>query len=202
MRGIKGAMTQRLVGSEWAIGDAVWVEADGVDLVINSIRTRCFNPTLFTDLGIDITAMRALIIKSMNHFYAAFEPVAAKVIHVANPGAANMDLTNLPLTKRDGTYFLRVEDPFSVHGISGDHSSRPNPDLIARAEAILARTPVLIYRTCILCGGIGSEPPATWSYEFPGSQRLAPTAGFFAAWRHSNLRVGSIFLPRARAAKI
>lgn len=115
VRGTKDAMTQMLGDSEWAIGDAVWLEADGVHLVVNSIRTQCFNPTLFTDLGIDIAKMGALIIKSMNHFYAAFDPVAAKVIHVATPGTANMDVTNLPLTKRDGNYFPRVEDPFAVN---------------------------------------------------------------------------------------
>ncbi|SDE74816.1 M81 family metallopeptidase [Ruegeria marina] len=114
VRGMKENMAQKLGDSEWAIGDAVWLEADGIHLVVNSIRTQCFNPTLFTDLGIDITKMRALIIKSMNHFYAAFEPVAEKVIHVATPGVANMDVTRLPLTKRNLNYFPRVDDPFSA----------------------------------------------------------------------------------------
>lgn len=114
VRAIREGMTQFLGNSEWAIGTGVWLEANGVHLVINTIRTQCFDPSLFTDLGMDIKTMRALIVKSINHFYAGFTPVATQIIQVASPGATPMDMASLPLTKRDGHYFPRVQDPFAA----------------------------------------------------------------------------------------
>ncbi|MCD9149263.1 M81 family metallopeptidase [Pseudophaeobacter flagellatus] len=113
VRAIRKNVTQFLGDAAMNIGDVVWLEADGVHILVNSIRAQCFNPSVFTDLGIDITQMRALVVKSMNHFYAGFAPIAAKVIHMGSPGACEIDRAKLPLTKRDGNYFPRVGDPFA-----------------------------------------------------------------------------------------
>ena len=113
VRGIREGMTQARGTVIAPFGTGVWLEADGVHLVINTKRTQCLNPSLFTDLGLDITAMKALIVKSSNHFYAGFAPVASVVRHMATPGALSADFATIPYVKRAPDYWPRVENPFA-----------------------------------------------------------------------------------------
>lgn len=70
------------------LGDAVALHAaNGVDIVAITHRTQTFSPHVFTNVGIDPTQKKILVVKSMQHFYAGFEPIAAKIMHVAAPGA-------------------------------------------------------------------------------------------------------------------
>ncbi|RMF37966.1 MAG: M81 family peptidase [Alphaproteobacteria bacterium] len=112
VRGIRDDMTQKLGDTLMPMGTGVWLEADGVHLVLSSLRTQCFSPTIFTDLGLDITGLRAMIPKSTNHFYQNFVRVSTRVIHVGSPGAVTPDMTAIPFTKRDGNYWPKVENPF------------------------------------------------------------------------------------------
>lgn len=113
VRGIREAMTQKLGDSDMPMGTGVWLDADGVHLIVSSIRTQNFSPSVYTDLGIDITAMKALIPKSTNHFYQNFERISPQVIHVRSPGTVTPDMTIIPFTKRDGNFWPKVENPFS-----------------------------------------------------------------------------------------
>jgi microcystin degradation protein MlrC len=54
-----------------------------------------------------------VVVKSMQHFYAAFAPIASEVRYVAAPGAVPPDYGAIPYTKRSGTYWPRVADPFA-----------------------------------------------------------------------------------------
>ena len=113
VRGIREAMTQKLGDSDMPMGTGVWLDADGVPLIVSSIRTQNFSPSVYTDLGIDITAMKALIPKSTNHFYQNFERISPQVIHVRSPGTVTPDMTIIPFTKRNGNFWPKVENPFS-----------------------------------------------------------------------------------------
>lgn len=113
VRGIREGMTQKLGDSDMPMGTGVWLDADGVHLIVSSIRTQNFSPSVYTDLGIDITAMKALIPKSTNHFYQNFERISPEVIHVRTPGTVTPDMTIIPFTKRDGKFWPKVEDPFA-----------------------------------------------------------------------------------------
>ena len=64
VRGAKSDMAQELGGSKMPMGNAVWLEADGVHLVVNDLRSQTFHPSAFTDLGIDLQTMKAVIVKS------------------------------------------------------------------------------------------------------------------------------------------
>jgi len=81
------------------LGDAVALHAWGIDIVANAIRTQVFSPDVFTNLGIDPTHKRALVVKSMQHFYAGFAPIAAEILYVAAPGALMPDFKALPYEK-------------------------------------------------------------------------------------------------------
>lgn len=112
VRAVKENMTLLLGDVEMAVGNAVWLDADGVHLVINDVRNQNFNPSAFTDLGIPIDQMKALVVKSSQHFYDQYVPVAAEIVQVAGPGAITPDFANIPFTKRDGRYWPKIENPF------------------------------------------------------------------------------------------
>jgi microcystin degradation protein MlrC len=96
-----------------AMGGAVWLKAAGnVNLVLNSVRTQTFHPDAFSQFGIDLAAMKIIVVKSSQHFYAGFAPLARQVIYASSPGTLNSDFANLPFEKLTTPYWPRVEDPF------------------------------------------------------------------------------------------
>ncbi len=50
---------------------------------LSSVRVQSYDPSLFTALGIDPTQKHLLVIKSTNHFYAAFSKIASEIIYCA-----------------------------------------------------------------------------------------------------------------------
>ena len=96
------------------MGTAVWLKVDGnLNLILNSVRTQTFNPDAYTQFGIDLSAMKIIVVKSSQHFYAGFAPLAARVIYTSSPGTLNSDFANLPYEKLSAPYWPRVEDPFA-----------------------------------------------------------------------------------------
>jgi microcystin degradation protein MlrC len=64
-------------------GDAAHIRLDGIDIILSSVRVQSYDPSLFTALGIDPTAKHLLVIKSTNHFYAAFSQIASEILYCA-----------------------------------------------------------------------------------------------------------------------
>ena len=91
------------------LGDTAWIQGNGIDLIVNSRRTQCFDPSAFTHLGLDCTQRRALVVKSTNHFQFGFAPIAKQTLLVATPGALNMDFAHLPYRVFKGPYWPRTE---------------------------------------------------------------------------------------------
>ncbi len=94
----RGAM-QTYGTSKEPLGDCVAVSAQGVDIVLNTLRTQAFGPELFSNVGIDPTARRFLVVKSSQHFHAGFGSMAASVLYLSGPGALERDITRLPYRK-------------------------------------------------------------------------------------------------------
>jgi len=112
VRGIIDDAMQTFGSSRAGMGDAVWVSADnGLDIVLNAVRTQTFHPDAFTQFGIDLAAKPIVVIKSTQHFYAGFEPVASQIIYVAAPGAIPMDFENIEFDKYAQPYWPKVADP-------------------------------------------------------------------------------------------
>ncbi len=99
--------------SQNRIGDAVWVAANGLDLVLNSVRTQVFHPDAFTGLGLNLGARKIVIVKSTQHFHAGFAPIAKDILYVGAPGAIRPDFAAIPYTKLAKPYWPRVEDPWA-----------------------------------------------------------------------------------------
>jgi microcystin degradation protein MlrC len=73
------------------MGDAAAIRVEGIDIVLNSTRTQAFGVDLFVNLGIDPTRRKIVVVKSHNHFFAAFGKIAREVIRAAAPGPLPMD---------------------------------------------------------------------------------------------------------------
>jgi microcystin degradation protein MlrC len=83
--------TQDGLGAKVNMGDSAAIRAGGVDIVLISKRTQAFTPSAFTAVGIDPATKRYVVVKSMNHFRAGFEPIAKAILYVAAPGAIDFD---------------------------------------------------------------------------------------------------------------
>lgn len=113
VRKLAGGLSQRFGELAAPLGQMAWIEANGVDIVVNDTRTQTFHPEAFTGLGIDLSSKRAVCVKSSQHFYAGFAPIASEVIHVATPGSITPDYANIPYTRRAPNYWPKIEDPFA-----------------------------------------------------------------------------------------
>lgn len=89
---VRSGLEQRGIGFTAPAGTAAALEIAGNIVVVNDVRGQVFSPTCFTDLGIDPAAMRALVVKSTQHFRAQFEPLARAIVYCETPGALALDL--------------------------------------------------------------------------------------------------------------
>lgn len=95
------------------MGTAVWMTTNvGIDLVATSTRIQVFHPDGFEQLGIRLDDYRAVIVKSIQHFYSGFAPRAARIEYVSAPGAIPPDFANIPYVKFKDPYWPKVEQPF------------------------------------------------------------------------------------------
>lgn len=81
------------------LGDTVFIQAEGIDMIVSSKRSQCYSPCVFTDFGIDINTRRLLICKSTQHFYSAFAPIAKAVVYMTTPGAIPFNILEIPYQK-------------------------------------------------------------------------------------------------------
>ena len=110
VRRICRGLQQAWGGSHNPLGDVVVLHADGIDVVINDLRTQVLTPAVFTAVGIDPAQRRLLVVKSSQHYRAAFTEIAAEVLDVAAPGAVQPDFAALPLRR-----VVRPLWPFDPH---------------------------------------------------------------------------------------
>ncbi|WP_376096762.1 M81 family metallopeptidase [Roseomonas sp. CCTCC AB2023176] len=115
VRGLDAHHTQGgLSGGRAEMGPSAYVEADGIHIILNSIRQQTFRPDAFTGLGCSLSDKRLVVVKSTQHFYAGFAPVAREVRYCATPnGAITPDYENIPFTKKTTPYWPKVEDPWA-----------------------------------------------------------------------------------------
>jgi microcystin degradation protein MlrC len=104
---------QTFGASKVPFGDAVLIEIEGIEVILNSIRSQAFERTVFTAMGIDPAQKDLLVVKSTNHFYADFSKFAAKVIYcqAGKPYPNNPRTT--PYVKAPRNIWPIVEDPFA-----------------------------------------------------------------------------------------
>jgi len=87
---------QFMFGAVAPLGRSAAIHVDGVDIVLNTIRQQTFSPEAFSELGIDPTKRKILVVKSTQHFHACFAPIAAKIIYVGAPGTLSTNYLQFP----------------------------------------------------------------------------------------------------------
>jgi microcystin degradation protein MlrC len=93
-------MMSSLSNSVAALGDCACVATEGgVRIVLISLRNQAIGTDLFSQLGVDLAAMKIVVVKSSQHFHAAYSKVARHVIYVGAPGVVSADLKSLPYRK-------------------------------------------------------------------------------------------------------
>ncbi len=92
----RNAVQSGLSGTIAPLGDVAVVAIGGIKVVLNTQRGQAFGTDLFTQFGIDLAQTRLVVVKSSQHFFAKFGPVAKKVIYVETPGTCPFDFAGLP----------------------------------------------------------------------------------------------------------
>jgi microcystin degradation protein MlrC len=91
------AARQSFAGSPVDLGDAVGIRtAEGVGAVLVSSRCQAMGIDLFSGMGIDPARERLLVVKSNQHFYAAFAPISAQVLYATGDGLLPTDYRRYP----------------------------------------------------------------------------------------------------------
>jgi len=91
--------TQDFAGSTVPLGDSAAIRMGGVEVVLISKRTQALGRDLFSSLGIDPAQRRIIVVKSTNHFHAAFGPIACKVLYADSGGSIPRDHRQVPYTR-------------------------------------------------------------------------------------------------------
>ena len=104
---------QSFGASRVTLGPAALVRIEGTDVhvILNTNRAQTFEPDIFSNLGLDPLAQEILLIKSTNHFYAGFVPIAAEIIYIdaGAPYPSNPEVTDY--RKMTRPIWPRVSDP-------------------------------------------------------------------------------------------
>ena len=99
---VKGVSDELMIPFEESVvslGPAAAISIGELDVVLVSGRAQTFSPPAFTKLGIDLARKKIVVVKSSNHFYAAFAPIAAKVHYLNTGGPYPYDATKVEYRK-------------------------------------------------------------------------------------------------------
>jgi microcystin degradation protein MlrC len=87
-------------GGTWRnYGLSALLRVDGVEIVIISHNGQATDLAQFTSLGVEPTRKSTLVVKSMQHFRAAFEPIAREVLEVDTGALSTRNFKERPYRK-------------------------------------------------------------------------------------------------------
>ncbi len=90
---------QTFVGAKVPLGDCAAIDCDGIAIVLISKRTQALGSDLLTGMGVPIEGKKMVVVKSTNHFHAAFAPFASRVIYCDAGGPIPRDHRKVPYTR-------------------------------------------------------------------------------------------------------
>lgn len=80
-------------------GPLAVVQVDGIEILVVTVRAQMLDLQQFLAFGIDPARKQVVGLKSMQHFRAAFEPIAGKVIVCDSGALCTLDYSVLPFSK-------------------------------------------------------------------------------------------------------
>ncbi|WP_062219111.1 M81 family metallopeptidase [Aureimonas sp. D3] len=107
---------QSFRNSRVTLGRAAVIRIVGteIDIVLITSRTQTYEPTIFSNMGVDFAGKDILLVKSTNHFHAGFVPVASEILYVAAPTSYPTDPATTPYRKASHGLWPRVPDPLGL----------------------------------------------------------------------------------------
>jgi microcystin degradation protein MlrC len=102
-------------GVESNMGPTAVLRIDGIDVVTISNRIQTTDLQVFLSQGIDPRAKDVLVVKSVQHFRAAYAPIAREIVLVDSGGICSPDIERLKFKKlrRPIWPFDGVNDPYA-----------------------------------------------------------------------------------------
>ncbi|MCP5151679.1 MAG: M81 family metallopeptidase [Chromatiales bacterium] len=89
-----------LRGQPVDMGPSAVLEVNGLRIVVASKRFQCYDRMFFEHAGIDLGAQRVVMVKSAQHFRAAYQPLACEVLVVdSTEGLTTGDLKVFPYAR-------------------------------------------------------------------------------------------------------
>jgi len=86
-------------GVETSMGPTAVLRIGGIDVVTISNRIQTIDLQVFLSQGIEPTSKSVLVVKSVQHFRAAYAPIAREIVVVDSGGICSPDITRLKFTK-------------------------------------------------------------------------------------------------------
>ncbi len=87
--------------------------ANDINLVLISKRTQLLSPQVFSHFGLEPERRSFLIVKSTQHFYGSFAPIASEVFYMSAPGSIPPQFAEIPYERVDMHKFPWLDDPFA-----------------------------------------------------------------------------------------
>ncbi len=116
--GLARNAVQPFGGATAPLGDVAWLRIGApdddnaaIDVIVNSQRVQAFDPACFSVVGLDPLKPRALIVKSTQHFFAGFDPIAREIIYMATPGCGSMDFGTIEHPRVTAKLWPRHSNP-------------------------------------------------------------------------------------------
>ena len=107
-------LTQGFSGAEIQLGRAAAVRIGGVEVILIANRTQARSPDMFSRCGVDPTSKKLIVVKSTNHFHAAFAPLAKEILYAESDGPLPRDYRQVPYGKIDRKLYPFVADPLGL----------------------------------------------------------------------------------------
>ena len=85
-----------------------------VEVILNTNRTQTLEPDVFSNLGVDPASKAILLVKSTNHFYAGFAPIAEGIVYIDAGAPYPSHPRQTQYRKLEREIWPRVENP---HGL-------------------------------------------------------------------------------------
>jgi microcystin degradation protein MlrC len=86
-------------GVETSMGPTAVLRIGGIDVVTISSRIQTIDLQVFLSQGIDPRTRSVVVVKSVQHFRAAYAPIAREIVLVDSGGICSPDITRLKFTK-------------------------------------------------------------------------------------------------------
>jgi microcystin degradation protein MlrC len=97
--GVVDGATTDFGGAPWPVGTIAGVRTRDVGIVLSTGRVQCSSPDVFAQVNLDLADYDIIIVKSSQHFRAAFSSMGAQVLYVAAPGVDDSNFAALPFRR-------------------------------------------------------------------------------------------------------